>query len=175
MATLEQIFQSLKAQADSGQGRKAPNGVIYVDRILRLPQLKRLTLKVNYASDGHFSLVVFKGNNIKRQFPIFPEDVEDLAVIVNFLQRYGDVISKYVRYSAPASRSNRYVELDDFGGNGNGNYVNNNMGYNAGYGANGNMNPNMNANMSNGNGNNMNNQQQTRRPQAQQFNIMDEF
>ncbi len=120
MATLDEIAKSLRMQAQNGQGRPGQNGVIYTDKIIRLPGLQRLTVKLNYASDGHYSLVVYRGNNIRKQFAIFPEDAEELMTIANFLAKYAETLSKYVRYSVPSARTADYVELDipQNGGNG---------------------------------------------------------
>ncbi len=63
MPTLEEIFKGLKQQADSGNGRRGQNGIVYVDRIVKLPGLQRFTLKINYASDGHYSLVFYRAFN----------------------------------------------------------------------------------------------------------------
>ncbi len=111
MATLEEIFKSLKEQAQNGQGRRGQNGVIYVDRIIKLPGLQRFTLKINYASDGHYSLVFYRGNNVRKQFAVFPEDASELMTIANFLQKYNNVLSKYIKYGNFNRNTSDVVEV----------------------------------------------------------------
>ncbi len=112
MATLEEIFKELKTQAQNGQGRRGQNGVVYTDRIVKLPGLQRFTLKINYASDGHYSMVIYRGNNVRKQFAVFPEDANELMTIANFLQKYNNVLSKYIKYGNFNRNVSGVVEVD---------------------------------------------------------------
>ncbi len=112
MPTLEEIFKALHDQVQSGTGRRGKNGVVYADRIVKLPGLQRFTLKINAASDGHYSLIVYRGNNIKRQFALFPEDADELLAIANFLKKYQSTLSKYIKYGRNGRSTAEVVEVD---------------------------------------------------------------
>ncbi len=112
MASLEEILKSLKQQADNGNGRRARNGVVYADKIIKLPGLSRFTLKINYASDGHYSMVIYRGNNVRKQFAVFPEDADELLTIANFLKKYNSTLSKYIRYGRFNRNTSDVIEID---------------------------------------------------------------
>jgi len=112
VATLEEIFEILKEQVKNNECRKAQNGICYADKILKIPGLKNLTVKVSYGSDGHYFLSFYRGARITRQFIIYSDDATDFEIIGAFLKKYADTINKYVvRGSRNRSNTNE-VEVD---------------------------------------------------------------
>ncbi len=112
MASLEQIFEDLKKQVQSGECKKSSNGVCYADRVLRIPGLQNLTIKVSYGSDGHYFMSLYRGSRITRQIAIYSDDANDFQVISAFLKKYGDVISKYVKRGSRRRNGANEVEVD---------------------------------------------------------------
>jgi hypothetical protein len=112
MATLEEVFEILKDQVKNGDCKKADNGVCYADKILKIPGLKNLTVKVSYGSDGHYFMSVYRGAKITRQITIYADDADDFEIISAFLKKYSDTISKYVVRSTGRRNNAREVEVD---------------------------------------------------------------
>ncbi|AFV51234.1 hypothetical protein D878_gp07 [Sulfolobales Mexican rudivirus 1] len=112
MASLEQIFEDLKKQVQSGECKKASNNICYADRVLRIPGLTNLTIKVSYGSDGHYFMSLYRGGRITKQITVYADDANDFEIISAFLKKYGDVISKYVKRGSGRRNSANEVEVD---------------------------------------------------------------
>ncbi len=112
LATLEEIFETLKEQVKNGECRKSGNGICYADKILKIAGLKNLTVKVSYGSDGHYFLSFYRGARITRQFIIYADDAGDFIAIASFLKKYGDTINKYVVRGSRTRDNSREVEVD---------------------------------------------------------------
>ncbi len=112
MASLQEVFEDLKRQVEQGQCKKGSNGLCYADKILKIPGLRNLTIKVSYGSDGHYFMSLFRGARISKQITVYADDAEDFQIISAFLRKYADTISKYVKRSTGRRTSNREVEVD---------------------------------------------------------------
>ncbi len=112
MATLEEVFETLKEQVKSGECRKAENGLCYADKVLKISGLKNLTVKVSASSDGRYFMSIYRGAKITKQLTIYADDADDFEIIAAFLKKYSDTISKYVVRSAGRRNNAREVEVD---------------------------------------------------------------
>ncbi len=106
MATLEEVIQNLKEQIRSGKCRSAKNGLCYAEKVLRIPGLRNLTVRITMASDGRCFVSMYRGTRVTKQLTIYSDDAEDLKIIASFLEKYADVLNKY------ATGKRTYVDVE---------------------------------------------------------------
>ncbi|MCY0851079.1 hypothetical protein [Sulfuracidifex metallicus] len=108
MASLQQIFNELKEKAEES-GRPA-------NRVLKIKGLKRLVIQLNAIPDRNsvrFSMTIHSSRNFRKQLGIIADDAEDFEIIADFLTRYKDYLSKYVKFNM--QDRNNIEEIDDEG------------------------------------------------------------
>lgn len=105
MATLEEIIKGLKSQAS--------NNNRYASKVINLKGLRRLMVQLNAAPDGHISMTIHSRSNYKKQLGIVADDANDLATIAAFLQKYADILNKYVKFSITSRNGDQDIEVDD--------------------------------------------------------------
>lgn len=107
MPSLKEIIDQITKEA------KEQNKIS--SRILKIKGIKRLVLQLNAVpQDGkiRYSLTLHSQNNYKKQIGIIPDDKDDLKLIAQFLEKYYDILSEYVKFTKSNSGSTREEEID---------------------------------------------------------------
>ncbi|QJF12322.1 hypothetical protein ARV3_gp09 [Acidianus rod-shaped virus 3] len=94
MASLQEIFNELKEKVKES-GKPA-------NRVLKIKGLKRLVIQLNAVPDGdsvRFSMTIHSSRNFKKQLGIVADDAQDFETIANFLTKYKDYLSKYIKFN----------------------------------------------------------------------------
>jgi hypothetical protein len=107
MASLEDIIKDLKDEV-SKSGKIS-------NRILKIKGLKRLVIQINAVPTNNnvrISMTIHPQNNYKKQLGITTEDYNDLVTIAEFLNKYKDVLDKYIRYTRVSNNNEMEIEVE---------------------------------------------------------------